>query len=72
MIKTWKERMPAPTTGWHCDMNCSPRDEGAECGDCMRVKVYGDPVAARDAEIAELRDRLAMLEQVRPQSSGTS
>lgn len=54
-IKTWQERMPKPRIAYQCDMNCSPRSEGKDCGDCMPVRVYGDPVAARDAEIADLR-----------------
>jgi hypothetical protein len=52
-IKTWQERMPAPRTEMQCVMNCYPRH--GVCNDCEPVTIYGDPVAARDAEIAELR-----------------
>ena len=65
IIKTWQERMPAPRPWFACDMNCSDsskRDFSTGCGDCMRIKIYGDPVAARDAEIAELRAALVKVE----------
>lgn len=58
-IKTWVERMPKPRVEYQCSMNCSPCSPGRACGDCAPVKVYGDPIAARDAEIAELRAELA-------------
>lgn len=55
-IKTWMERMPKPWWEKVCDMNCSPRPRRLDdCPDCISVKQYGDPIAARDAEIAELR-----------------
>lgn len=37
-------------------MNCSPSNP--PCGDCLPEKVLGNAVAARDAEIAELRTAL--------------
>jgi len=61
-IKGWQMRMPEPRTVYCCDMNCSPCDPSAACGDCVPVKVHGDSIVARDAEIAELRaavDRLS-------------
>jgi hypothetical protein len=59
VIKTWRERMPAPRIEYRCAMNCWPRNPGQACGDCMSITVHGDPIAARDAEIAELRAELA-------------
>lgn len=56
-IPTWKERMPAPRIEMQCSMNCSPR--GGPCEECWPVTVHGDKVAARDAEIADLRAALA-------------
>ena len=56
-IKTWQERLPAPRTVMRCTMNCSPSIP--PCEDCLPEKVLGDAVAARDAEIAELRTVLA-------------
>lgn len=62
-IRTWQERMPAPRAAFYCSMNCSGvgmhaiRDD--DCGDCGSTTVHGDPIAARDAEIAELRTALA-------------
>ena len=62
-VKPWADRMPAPRKAFACDMNCSGvgketvREVG--CGDCMRITIYGDPVKARDDEIAELRAALA-------------
>lgn len=59
-ILTWQQRMPAPRAAFQCAMNCSDAGMGRvlekDCGDCMAIKVFGDPVAARDAEIADLRD----------------
>lgn len=62
-IMTWRERMPEPRIVYQCGMNCWPRSEGIACGDCYPVKVHGDPVAARDAEIAELRAALKLQEK---------
>lgn len=56
-IATWQERMPEPRNEFRCSMNCSPRH--GVCDDCMPVTVRGDAVAARDAEIADLRMALA-------------
>lgn len=61
VVKTWQERMPKPKTAWHCAMNCSgifnkPAD--FNCGDCEPFTIRGDPIAARDAEIADLRAAL--------------
>lgn len=68
-IPTWQERMPKPRRAYTCDMNCS-RDRRHEsptsCGDCMPVTVHGDPVKARDAEIADLRAALAAKSQGAP------
>jgi hypothetical protein len=59
-IKTWQDRMPEPWWEKVCDMNCSPRPKKLDdCPDCVSVKRYGDPIVARDAEIAELRAALA-------------
>ncbi|WP_314439469.1 hypothetical protein [Massilia timonae] len=61
-VKTWQQRMPKPRHAYMCDMNCSRdrrHNSPTSCGDCMGVMVHGDPVAARDAEIAELRAALA-------------
>ena len=58
-VATWQERLPEPRRVYTCDMNCSGPDRRhnspTSCGDCMPHMAYGDPVAARDAEIAELR-----------------
>ena len=59
VIATWQERLPAPRTVMRCTMNCSPSNP--PCEDCMPEKVLGNAVAARDAEIAELRATLAKL-----------
>jgi hypothetical protein len=56
-IKTWQERMPAHHTEMRCAMNCFPRH--GVCDDCEPGKIYGGPVAARDAEIADLRAAIA-------------
>lgn len=61
-IPTWQERMPEPRRAYTCDMNCSSdrrHNSPTSCGDCMPVVVRGDSVAARDAEIADLRAALA-------------
>ena len=67
-IKTWQERMPELKTAWQCAMNCSgmgQKSPGDNCGDCESYTVHGDPVAARDAEISDLRVALAaQLERV--------
>lgn len=63
-ILRWKERMPEPWIEKVCDMNCSPREVNRDnCDDCMPVRKYGDPIVARDAEIAELRAALLKVEQ---------
>jgi hypothetical protein len=64
-IKPWSERMPAPWKEPVCSMNCSPpctREERESCGDCAIVTRRGDPIKARDEEIAELRAKLAAFE----------
>jgi hypothetical protein len=64
-IKSWSERMPAPWQEPVCSMNCSPpctSKERESCGDCAIVTRHGDPIKARDEEIAELRTRLAAFE----------
>lgn len=59
-IKTWQERMPGPWLEKWCDMNCSPKPRDlADCSDCIDVRMFGDPVKARDEEIADLRAELA-------------
>lgn len=60
-IKKWPERMPAPRKEYQCAANCYPSNPGPDCIDCMPVTVHGDPIAARDAEIAELRAALERL-----------
>lgn len=44
-------------------MNCHSVGMGAiresDCGDCCQITVHGDPVKARDAEIADLRAALS-------------
>lgn len=58
-VATWQERMPPPRAAYQCSMNCSSVGMGAvreeNCGDCMPITIEGDSVAARDAEIADLR-----------------
>lgn len=58
-VPTWQERMPAPRRAFQCDMNCGGVGLGKVvdkgCGDCMPIIVHGDPIVARDAEIAALR-----------------
>lgn len=56
-IATWQQRMPAVRFKKQCDMNCSPRNP-VGCDDCYTVEVKGDPIKARDEEIAALRARL--------------
>lgn len=66
-VKTWQERMPKPKTAWRCVMNCSGafgKVPEANCGDCEPFTVHGDPVAARDIEIAELRAALAIGDRI--------
>ena len=66
-IPTWQERMPAPYPQKYCTMNCGAYKDDKrsraqrmdECGDCVTVAVHGDPIAARDAEIADLRAALS-------------
>jgi hypothetical protein len=62
-VLTWQERMPQPRAAFQCAMNCSGAGMGKvleqSCGDCMPIKVYGDPLAARDAEIIDLRAAVA-------------
>lgn len=70
-IKTWIERMPNPWWEKVCDMNCSPRPRRLDdCPDCVRVKRYGDPIAARDEEIAELRALIAAPSSAAGQEGG--
>jgi DNA-directed RNA polymerase specialized sigma subunit len=45
--------MPAPRQQKYCTMNCSGGQR--PCGDCGTETVHGDPISARDAEIADLR-----------------
>ncbi len=56
-IATWQQRMPQPRYEKQCDMNCSPRNH-AGCDDCYTAKIDGDPIKARDEEIAALRAAL--------------
>jgi hypothetical protein len=62
-VPTWQERMPEPRAAFQCSMNCSSVGMGnvmeKGCGDCMPIAVHGDPIVARDAEIADLRAALA-------------
>lgn len=64
-IVPWPERMPEPRTAFQCSMNCSGVGLGAiveqDCGDCSTCTIKGDPVAARDAELADHRDRAEKL-----------
>jgi hypothetical protein len=55
-IPKWQERMPAPRMVKQCSMNCSPSNP--PCEECWDVAVNGDPIKARDEEIAELRAAL--------------
>lgn len=56
-VPTWQERMPAPRKQKYCAMNCSGGER--PCEDCDTETIYDDHVAARDAEIADLRAALA-------------
>ncbi|HCN89491.1 MAG TPA: hypothetical protein DIT28_09995 [Oxalobacteraceae bacterium] len=59
--------MPAPRQQKYCTMNCGPHNDDkrnraqrmAECDTCAIETVYGDPIDARDAEIADLRAALS-------------
>ena len=59
-IQTWRERMPEPRRELRCAMNCYPCTNA--CGDCAPVTIHGDPIRARDEELAALRSRVEELE----------
>lgn len=67
-VKKWEDRMPAPRWEKRCDMNCSPCTN--DCDDCRMTQVYGDAIAARDAEIAEYRAIQAAPEATSEQTGG--
>ncbi len=71
-IPTWRERMPEPRTEYRCDMNCSRSKPSEECGDCLPETVRGDAIAARDAEIADLRARIEQLTAPRVITAATA
>jgi hypothetical protein len=56
-VPTWQQRIPSPRKEKYCTMNCSGGVR--PCEDCGTETIYGDHVAARDAEIADLRAALA-------------
>ena len=66
-IPTWQDRMPAPHQQKYCTMNCGPHkgdkrsraQRMEDCEDCDTITDHGDPIAARDAEITDLRAALS-------------